>query len=147
MRPRRFEVGRGKWHSRVLAAARSGNILPFLAGVTITTALLGGVVMRFLDRDSFPSIWDGIWFALQTVTTVGYGDIVPGSAWGKVVGGFVMVAGVSFISLSTAMVVSVFVGMEQRRSAEVAVVADEAERREILDAIGSLEHRLAAIEA
>ena len=33
--------------------------------------------MRWVDKDDFSSVWDGMWWAVQTVTTVGYGDAVP----------------------------------------------------------------------
>jgi voltage-gated potassium channel len=138
---------RGRWSSRTMAAARTGNVVPFLAGVTLVVALAGGILMRFLDQDTFPSIWDGVWFALQTVTTVGYGDVVPVDTWGKVVAAFVMVAGVTFIAFTTATVVSAFVSLEQRRSAAADAAADEAEREHILTAIERVERRLAAIES
>ena len=36
-----------------------------------------GVAMRFLDHDEYSNIWVGMWWAMQTVTTVGYGDVTP----------------------------------------------------------------------
>jgi voltage-gated potassium channel len=146
MRPRSADTIRARRQRRVLRAARSGRILPYLAGVTLLTALGGGILMRFLDHESFPTVGDGIWFALQTVTTVGYGDMVPGDAWGKVVASIVMVGGVTFISLTTATVVSAFVAGAQERAADEAADAAEAGRLEHLEALERVERRLAAIE-
>jgi voltage-gated potassium channel len=126
---------------------QSGRIIPYLAGVTVLTALAGGIVLRFLDDESFPTIGQGIWFALQTVTTVGYGDAVPAGSWGKVVASIVMVSGVTFISLTTATVVSAFVSFEQRRGADEAHAEDVAERRHLLEAIERVEGRLQALES
>jgi voltage-gated potassium channel len=47
--------------------------------VTATGAvvIVGGILMRVLDHDEYSNIWVGMWWALQTVTTVGYGDVTP----------------------------------------------------------------------
>ena len=47
--------------------------------VTATTVVVvaGGVLMRLLDHGEYADIWVGMWWALQTVTTVGYGDVTP----------------------------------------------------------------------
>jgi voltage-gated potassium channel len=39
--------------------------------------IVGGILMRVLDHDEYSNIWVGMWWALQTVTTVGYGDVTP----------------------------------------------------------------------
>ena len=59
------------------------------SGLSVTfvgLAFVGAIVIRIADPDNFPSLGLGIWWALQTVTTVGYGDVVPttavGRAWG-----------------------------------------------------------------
>ena len=55
-------------------ARRAGQ---WIAIVTVVVAIAGGFAIWLLDRDEFPTIGSGMWWALQTVTTVGYGDHVP----------------------------------------------------------------------
>ena len=48
--------------------------------IVVATAVIvtiSGVAMRVLDSREYSSIWEGMWWALQTVTTVGYGDVTP----------------------------------------------------------------------
>jgi voltage-gated potassium channel len=47
--------------------------------VTATTVVVvgGGVLIRLLDHGEYSNVWVGMWWALQTVTTVGYGDVTP----------------------------------------------------------------------
>ena len=44
---------------------------------TEMVVVVGGVLMRFLDHDEHSSVWVGKWWALQTVTPVGYGAVTP----------------------------------------------------------------------
>ena len=66
-------------------------------------------------RDTFPNVWLGMWWALQTVTTVGYGDIVPASTSGKVIASFLLLGGLSLIAVVTGVVTSAFVTQAQAR--------------------------------
>ncbi|MFH1090654.1 MAG: ion channel [Pseudomonadota bacterium] len=59
--------------------------------------------------DSPKSLWDAVWWSLVTVTTVGYGDVVPKSSVGRLIGFGVMIFGVFLISMMTATIASVFV--------------------------------------
>lgn len=45
-----------------------------------------------------PDIWSGVWWAITTMTTVGYGDIAPATGQGRVVGGILMVFGVALMA-------------------------------------------------
>jgi voltage-gated potassium channel len=71
------------------------------------------VVMRLVDRDSFDTIWDGMWWATQTVTTVGYGDIVPTATGGQIIAAVLMIGGLSFFAVITGMITTVFVTRAQ----------------------------------
>jgi len=97
-----------------------------LALTFVGLSLVGGIVIRFVDHGNFPSIGLGIWWALQTVTTVGYGDVVPTTLAGRVIGGLVMAIGIAFISFVTAGVTSALV----QRAAGVAHEADLANQRQ-----------------
>jgi voltage-gated potassium channel len=138
-----------RWASRqqrITNVVTSGRVVPYLIMVTVATAAIGGVVVARTDPSAFPSFGAGFWFALQTVTTVGYGDHVPNSAWGKTVASIVMVVGISFLTFTTAIVASAFVAYQQRRL-EDARSEDEAGRHDdVLAALAHLEQRLDALE-
>jgi voltage-gated potassium channel len=72
------------------------------------------VVERLVDPGTFDSVWLGMWWAIQTVTTVGYGDVVPGSTVGKVIAGFLMLGGLSLFAVVTGAITSAFVAERQR---------------------------------
>ena len=62
-----------------LTARRAAAII---AGFTFLITVGGGLLERVLDPKEYPTIGRGLWFALQTVTTVGYGDLTPSRAVG-----------------------------------------------------------------
>src|SRR4029079_6524522 len=85
-------------------------------------------VEALVDSGDFPSTWDGIWWAMVTVTTVGYGDIYPKTIDGRIIAMVVMLFGIGFLSVLTATVASYFVKTDR---------GGETER--ILAALGRLE--------
>jgi len=82
--------------------------------------VLFGVVERLVDPKTFPSVWLGMWWALETVTTVGYGDVIPDQTAGKIIAGFLMLGGLSLLSVVTAAITSGFVSRAdaERRATE-----------------------------
>ena len=116
--------------------------------IVVATALVvvgAGVLIRLLDRQEYPDVWIGMWWALQTVTTVGYGDVAPSHSSGRLVGAVVMLEGTAFIAIVTAVITSTFVGRATRES-EAARAQDEVTDRELLDRrFDELERKLDAI--
>ena len=82
--------------------------------------VLFGLAERLIDPKTFPNVWIGIWWAIETVTTVGYGDVVPRQTAGKVIAGFLMLGGLSLLSVVTAAITSGFVSRAEahRRTTE-----------------------------
>jgi voltage-gated potassium channel len=74
-----------------------------------------GIVERLVDPDTFDTVWLGMWWGVQTVTTVGYGDVVPGDVAGKVIATFLMFGGLSLFAVVTGAITSSFVAQAQQR--------------------------------
>ena len=122
------------------------NAASVIVGTTLVIVVAGGVAMRILDHHEYSSIWLGMWWSLQTVTTVGYGDVTPESVPGRLVGGLVMLQGIAFLAIITAAITSTFVARAQsERDADAHAQEDLAEDR--LDArLVDLSQRLDRLE-
>ncbi len=132
---------------RAQRAVATGRVIPFLAGATAGLALLSGFIATLIDREDFPTFGDGIWWALVTLATVGYGDIVPHTAWGRVLGSVVIVLGITFLSFLTATVTSYFVSAQEEVRDDEEREFREAERKADAVILRRIEERLTAIEA
>ena len=123
------------------------NAVLVMIAFTIGIVIVGGVIVWVFDRRDFPDLGGALWYTLQTVTTVGYGDQVPTSGVGRVVGASVMVVAVALIAILTASITSVFVEAAQRRQR----AGSEAQERDSVEALhqrlDEVIARLAAIEA
>jgi len=88
-----------------------------IAALWLVAVVTFGVVEHLVDSETFPNIWLGMWWALQTVTTVGYGDVVPDQTAGKVIASFLLLGGLSLLAVVTGVVTSAFVtqAQEERR--------------------------------
>ena len=73
---------------------------------TVCTILIGTAAVRYFEQMGFH---DALWWALVTATTVGYGDISPSTAGGRVVAIILMLVGIGFISTLTGTIASFFV--------------------------------------
>lgn len=97
--------------------------------LTIPVVLLGALIMRLFDRNEYNTFGEALWFTLQTVTTVGYGDTTPTSAAGKVVASVVMLTATGFLTIVTARVTTRFIQAERIRieRSNAAAMSSEAD--------------------
>ena len=118
-----------------------------LALTFVGLAFVGAIVIRIVDPDNFPSLGLAIWWALQTVTTVGYGDVVPTTTMGRVIGGIEMVLGISFITFLTAGVTSIVIQRGSAKAQAVERAHDEHDAKTILDALIETRQAITELDA
>ena len=131
---------------RIRKIANARSITLALAMTFVGLSLAGAVAIRFLDEESFPSFGIAVWWALQTVTTVGYGDVIPAGSTGKVIGGIEMVLGVSFISFLTAGVTSAVIQRSQDKRHEEERVREIQDLQRLIETLGEIRAAIAALE-
>jgi voltage-gated potassium channel Kch len=131
---------------RVRRIANARSVTIGLAVTFVALAFIGAIVIRFTDEQNFPTLGLAVWWALQTITTVGYGDVVPTTTVGRVVGGAEMVVGVSFVAFLTAGVTSAVVQRAQAGAAEDEQKREERDLRTIVDALTELRASISDLE-
>ena len=128
---------------RLVPLLRMRNLLSFdgvryAAFFTVMVVVIGGTVFAEVERGQDLSVWDGIWWSLTTVTTVGYADIPITTDTGRLIATIVLVAGIGFVALLTAFVANRFVHQD---------VSEEVEKPEaVLAELRTISERLTALE-
>lgn len=122
------------------------DLTPLRAGWAIGVATLfvtiaGGIVIRVLDPSDFDNVWLGMWWAVQTVTTVGYGDVVPTDVGGRIIAALLMLAGIGVLSVVTAVITAAFLETARRR------MGDDPGHRAVMARLDELDSRLDSIES
>jgi len=107
--------------TRFLSAPLSvRSAVAVIVSATAVVVVMAGVAMRVLDHSEYSNVWVGMWWALQTVTTVGYGDVTPQHVSGRIVATFVMLEGIAALTIIIAAITSTFVARAQREVADSA---------------------------
>ena len=132
-----------RWLDRALARAetpRGGATV--IAAITTIATVGAGLLMTAIDHKNFTTVGLGLWWAVQTVTTVGYGDHVPTDTAGRLVAAVVMLLGLAFLAVVTAAVTSSFVARateERTRRAGRAAPATANDVRDINERLDRME--------
>ena len=151
--PDRVSAGLTGRAANSLAMAESSRIFRFvlrkpltayragwaIALTTLVVTVAAGLAMRVVDRSEFDNVWIGLWWAVQTVTTVGYGDIVPHNPGGRIVGAGLMLAGIAFLTVLTAMITAALVESLRRRYEETSDAVVESKLDEVTERLERLE--------
>jgi voltage-gated potassium channel len=133
-------AGRLMRAERLLSRRRN---LPYIAALTLLLVTVAGIAVHETDPSRFPNPWRGLWFAIVTVTTVGYGDTFPTSPVGRVVAAFLMVVGIGFLGLATAAIAGHFVNEDASDKHRESTDNQEL----ILDELRRINQRLDRLEA
>jgi voltage-gated potassium channel len=137
---------------RIVQAARrlfSPDGLRWAAILALLTVFCGGAGFAAVEKGSNEHVhntWDGIWWALTTMTTVGYGDISPATNSGRAIAIVVMIVGIGFLTLLIGAAAERFVSMEVGPIAEAEETLATTEA-EMLREVGEIRDRLGRLEA
>jgi voltage-gated potassium channel len=112
---------------RIQRSFETGRILWFVVASITTLVVAFGVVIWLVDRKDFPTVGLGLWWAVSTVTTVGYGDVVPTTTGGRFVATGLMIVGYASLSLLTGIVASLLVSRQTAAQAHETII--EVEKR------------------
>ena len=136
----RFEYRLNRWVARATSPRGAAVVI---ASATTTITVGAGAMMTVIDHDGFPSLGSGLWWAVQTVTTVGYGDHVPATGAGRILATLVMLLGIGFITVITASITGALVARSNRPRTGADADARLAEQlRRIDERLERLERRL-----
>jgi voltage-gated potassium channel len=112
----------------------------------LTAVLIGGLIVWLVDRREYEALTEALWYTLQTITTVGYGDVTPTDPSGRLVGAVIMLLGIASLSILTATITSSFIDARQaERQADEAdqerATADRLDARleEVIERLDRLE--------
>jgi voltage-gated potassium channel len=134
-----------KFLSAQLSVRRAMTVI---VTATVVSVIIGGVLIWLLDRKEFPDLGTGLWWAVQTVTTVGYGDVTPADPVGRLIGTVIMLEGIAFIAIVTAAITSSFVERARRQADAAAGKTSpeqyQAKLAEISDRLERIERALEA---
>lgn len=126
-----------KLFAKPLTPRRAGALI---ASTSLALTIVGGLAAWILDSRGVGGLGSSFWWALQTVTTVGYGDVVPENTTGRIIGAILMLNGIALIGIVTAVVTAVLVEQARRRRSE-------GEEDEVTATLARIEARLSTIEA
>ncbi len=101
-------------------------------GAVVAVSLGCALIARIFAPDDFDTFGESLWWAAQTVTTVGYGDVIPATTEGRAIAFVLMLTGFATLSLMTASISAAFVHRVEapRRAAELRAMLDALERLE-----------------
>ena len=127
-----------RWYERLSLRRAVGTIL----GVALVLVAVAGLLARLVEPETYTSIGLAYWWAVTTVSTVGYGDVVPETPPGRIVAAGLMLTGLALIPTLTSVIVSVLLSKQRRYEAE-RIEQLESEQAALLTRI---EERLARLE-
>lgn len=115
-----FAIGGMTLSGRALETTRRvarGKGVPYVMGLVTLAAIAGALIVLHVETgvpgSNIGTLGDALWWALSTVTTVGYGDRYPTTTEGRVVAFALMLLGLGLFSLVTARIAAFFVGDDQ----------------------------------
>jgi voltage-gated potassium channel Kch len=122
------------------------NAMAVIVAATAVSVIVGGVLITLVDSEEFPSVGRGLWWALQTVTTVGYGDVTPENTAGRLVAALFLLEAISFVTIVTAVITSSFVERARQERIADGQAADAVAAEQLVAQLSDITSRLERIQ-
>ncbi|WP_426593686.1 potassium channel family protein [Cellulomonas sp. McL0617] len=133
--------------NRAGSASLRGRVVMFAIGGTVLLVTCGALAITDAERgkpgSTIANVGDGLWWAMSTITTVGYGDRYPVTPTGRFIAAALMVGGIALLGVVTATLASWLV----ERVAEVNEQEEAVTRTEIDSLLGEIRALRAEIGA
>ena len=113
-----------------------------IVGVATVLSVVAAVLLWAIDP-GIDTFGDALWWAVSTVSTVGYGDVLPETGGGRLVATALMLTGLALIPLITSTVVSILVSQRTREAREEEL----RDLHQILERLDAIDRRLAGLES
>ncbi|HTR32564.1 MAG TPA: potassium channel family protein [Gaiellaceae bacterium] len=122
------------------------NALGAIVAGTLSVVITSALAMRALDPSEYKTYGKGLWWAIQTVTTVGYGDVTPVHVSGRIVAAIVMIWGTAYLAILTATITSTFVARAEFEYRRREAASEAASEQKLEVRLEDLDARLERIE-
>lgn len=127
-----------RWYERLSLVRAVTSVLT----IAILLVVVAGALARIVEPETFTGLGLAYWWAVTTVTTVGYGDVVPESPGGRVVASMLMLTGLALIPTLTSVIVSTLIAKHRQAGEERVIQLEE----DAAAALARIEDRLDRIE-
>ena len=144
--PRRRAVQRRVLRRVQTRGVRARDAAYLIAAVWVAAVVVFGTVEHLVDPETYPNVWLGMWWAIETVTTVGYGDVVPAQTAGKVVASFLLLGGLSLLAVVTGVVTSAFITQAQAERQKTGEDPVLRKLDELTQALSSLQEQVTRLQ-
>jgi len=122
------------------------NAMAVIVAATTVSVVVGGVLITMVDSEEFPTLGRGLWWALQTVTTVGYGDVTPENTAGRLVAALFLLEAISFVTIVTAVITSSFVERARQERIADSQTADAGAAEQLTAQLSEITSKLDRIQ-
>jgi voltage-gated potassium channel len=132
---------------RFLSDPSSGrNAIIVIVIADLAVVVVGGLTIWLLDPAEFEEPTTAFWYILQTITTVGYGDVTPAAPIGRFIGAIFMLLGIAFLTILTASITSAFIDARQATRRAENEAEDDARWARLEETLDGVIARLDRLE-
>jgi voltage-gated potassium channel len=118
----------------------------YVSVAATAVAFVLALCVWLVDREAFSSFGEAIWWAIVTVSTVGYGDVIPENGAGRAVAALLIVFSMAFFPVFTGLITAALINLRDRSKEDDVERQASAHQEELVEQLRSIDDRLRRIE-